>query len=143
MTFRMTSRLPVQVWAPLFQVSPLDEAFSRDLQRAQREWRGEDRIWLMPGAKRVDRWVVGKEGDFSECLVPSEEMNLMSVIYVDEDRRLFPPLRLPDDCQNALPKGLYRKWLNATPAFVKGPASVPLAVPVVADDRVSYVEETF
>ncbi len=143
MTFGMTSSAPVQVWAPFFQVSPLDELFSRDLHRAQREWRGEDRIWLMPDAKLVARWDVGKDGRFSECLIPSEGINLISVTHVDEGGRTSPPLVLPGDWQNALPKGLYRKWLNATPVVMEGPKSVALTVPVVADDRVSYVEETF
>ena len=72
MTFRMTAPAPVEVWAPLFEVSPLDEVSSGDLQRAHREWRGEDRMWLMPDAKQVERWPVDEGDRFSECLLPAE-----------------------------------------------------------------------
>ena len=49
-------RTPVQVWVPYFWTSPVEAAFKRDLHRAQSQWRGEDRIWLIPGHKRIDRW---------------------------------------------------------------------------------------
>ena len=139
----MTGSGQIQVWAPFFEISPFEEAFSRDLQRAKREWRDEDRIWLIPGAEQVARWDVGEGGRFSECLIPSETMNLMSVINVDEGRRTYPPLTLPEDWQNSLPEGLYRQWLNATPLIMEGPKSLSLSIPVARGERVSYVEETF
>ncbi len=143
MTFRMTTSGQIQVWALMFEISPFEEAFSRDLQRAKREWRDEDRIWLIPGAERVARWPVGEGGRFSECLIPSETMNLISVIHVDEGRRTYPPIGLPEDWPNLLPEGLYWQWLNATPLITEGPKSLRLRIPVARGERVSYVEETF
>ncbi len=143
MTFRMTTSGQIQIWALLFEISPFEEAFSRDLQRAQREWRDEDRIWLIPGAEQVARWDVGEGGRFSECLIPSETMNLISVIHVDEGRRTYPPVGLPEDWPNPLPEGLYRQWLNATPLIMEGPKSLRLSIPVASGEGVSYVEETF
>ncbi len=104
MTFRMTTSGQIQVWALMFEISPFEEAFSRDLQRAKREWRDEDRIWLVPGTEQVARWDVGEGGRFSECLIPSETMNLISVIHVDEGRRTYPPIGLPEGWPNPLPR---------------------------------------
>ena len=143
MTFRVTPLAPVEVWAPFFSISPLDESFSRDLHRAHREWRGEDRIWLMPYTEKTERWDVGDDGRFSERLIPAESMNLISVIHVDEGRRTWPPLALPESSTNVLPEGLYRQWLNARPIVSFGPKSIALSVPTVTGDRVSYAEEKF
>ena len=99
-------------------------------------------MWLMPDAKQVERWPVDEGGRFSECLLPAESMNRISVIYVDEGRRTCPPIALPEGRTNVLPEGLYRQWLNATPLVIEGSKSLPLTVPVVNGENVSYVEET-
>ena len=134
--------MPVQVWNPFLWVSPLDDTFSRDWQRAQREWRGEEHIWLDPDVTAVKRWVLREENvlPIYECLVPSESINGFSVIHIDEGRRVHPFLPLPDEWQNTLPLALYKQWLGTLPDLIEGRDSIPLIWPVVSNDNVSYKE---
>jgi hypothetical protein len=53
--------IPIQVWAPFMEVSPVKTAFLRDLKRAQAAWVGEERVWLQPASLQeipggVVRW---------------------------------------------------------------------------------------
>src|SRR5665647_1436140 len=111
-----TMKTPVQVWSPFLCVSPMDEAYTRDLQRAQQEWRGEKYVWLMPGADRVVRWAK-KSGPLYhlECIIPAEAFNLITVIHVDENRHVFPHVRCEHFPDNRLPEALYTKWLQTNP----------------------------
>jgi len=65
--------IPIQIWIPFLWTSPLDATFARDFQRAQREWRGEQYVWLDPDVSEVRRWMQREEGGLPEyaCLVPS------------------------------------------------------------------------
>ena len=111
----------VEVWEPLFWVSPLNEDFSRDLQRAFLESRGEDRIWLSPSAEKVTRWEDRADPrlPFRQCQIPSENWNAISVFHVDEQRNVCPKLSYhvdaienPRGWEGGLPEALYQKWLN-------------------------------
>jgi hypothetical protein len=109
-----------QVWAPFFWVSPQCQEFARDLQRAALEWNGEDRIWLLPEAKSVQRWRHRLSNFvFDECWVPSELLNLVLVFNVDELGRMYPRLALPESWRGRLPEELYSKWLNTQPVLTR------------------------
>ncbi len=69
--------IPIQIWIPFLWTSPLDATFARDFQGAQREWRGEQYVWLDPDVSEVRRWMQREEGGLPEyaCLVPSESLH--------------------------------------------------------------------
>lgn len=134
--------VPIQIWSPLLWGNPNDATFSRDFQRAQREWKGEQYIWLDPDIHEVKRWVQQESDTFPEhaCLIPSESINGFFLIHLDEGRRVHPCLPLPDVWHNTLPEGLYRQWLHTLPDFIEGHTSLSLLWPVVTNTQVSYEE---
>lgn len=133
---------PIQVWMPFLWVSPLNDIFSRDWLRAQREWHGEEHVWLDPDAQDVKRWMHQEEDGFPEhaCLIPSEAINGFSILHIDEGRRVHPLFPFPDEWQNVLPEGLYRQWLSTLPDIVEGRASLSLVWPIVTEKAISYGE---
>ena len=134
--------IPVQIWIPFLWTSPLDATFARDFQRAQHEWRGEQYVWLDPDVGEVRRWMQREEDELPEyaCLVPSESLNGLSIVHLDEGRRVHPLLPLPDAWQNTLPEGLYRQWLSTMPDFIEGHTSLSLLWPVATDTQIAYEE---
>jgi hypothetical protein len=129
----------VQMWDPLFQVSPLHDAFAHDFLRAQQVWMGETRVWLDPRTREVQSWIYPTDaGGFPECCVPAETFNCLIIFYVDEQRQTWPPVLLPTG--NTLPEGLYRQWLNTTPRLVEGCETVWMPVPSVTNGGVGYYE---
>ncbi len=133
--------IPVQVWNPFLWVSPLDDTFSRDWQRAQREWRGEEYVWLDSDAQEVKRWLQKEEDGLPQygCLIPSESINGFWIIHIDEGRKMHPPLPLSAAWErNTLPEGLYRQWLRTLPDLIEGCTSLSFLWPVVADGTISY-----
>ena len=134
--------VPVQVWIPFLWASPSDETFSRDWLRAQREWRGEEYVWLDPDGQEVKRWThrVGNELPQNACLVPSESINGFSILHIDEGRRVHPLFPLPDEWQNTLPPGLYKQWASTMPDIVEGRTFLPFMWPVVNGGTISYQE---
>ncbi len=134
--------IPVQVWVPFLWTSPLDATFARDFQRAQREWRREQYVWLDPDVGEVRRWMQREKGGLPEyaCLVPSESINGFSIVHIDEGRRVHPPLLLPDAWQNTLPEGFYKQWLSTMPDFIEGYTSLSLLWPVVTGTQIAYEE---
>lgn len=136
-----TKSEPVQVWAPLFYKSPFSN-FLLDLQRAYKEWQNEDRIWLMPDAKKVIRWKV-KDNNllFYEAIIPSEELNVITIYHLDEQSRIYPPFLSTSKNKNVIESGLYRKWLKEFPSFYEGSDSITIILPVVKNDKFSRYEE--
>lgn len=134
--------IPVQIWVPFLLTSPLDATFARDFQRAQREWHGEQYVWLDPDVGEVRRWKQREEGGLPEysCLVPSESLNGFSIVHLDEGRKVHPLLLLPDAWQNTLPEGLYRQWLNTMPNFTEGHTPLSLLWPVATGTQIAYEE---
>jgi hypothetical protein len=131
--------LPVQVWMPFMERSPMDAAFERDLQRAYGTWRDEVRIWLQPEAKKVSRWYRAFSGlRMTECMFPSETLNSITIYHVDEERRLFPSLGTQQSPQRQLPEGLYRRWLNAEVYWIADPREFTWSIPYIEGERVVY-----
>ncbi len=131
-----TRRSAVQVWAPMIELSPYDGPFSRDLDRARREWDGEDRIWLMPNLIKSVRWK--SKALFWERAVPSEQFNVINVYHVDEGRRMYPQLERPSEWQAGLPRGLYRLWIQAKPRAAQPVSTYRIEVPTFEGDTVGY-----
>ncbi len=84
----------VQLWIPFQHFSILNEDFRFNIEKAALEWKGEDRIWLMPNIQKIHRW---KNGLLSEMAIPSKSFNLISIIHINQDREIFPlnPIGLP------------------------------------------------
>jgi hypothetical protein len=110
---------PVQVFAPVIEKSPFDESFSRDLQRAIREFKDEDRIWLVPDTKKVARFKrKGDYCDINECIIPSEDYNCLYIYHIDEYGAIFNPLQYFDKWENKIPDKIYKLWLENPPDLV-------------------------
>ena len=104
-------RQPLQIWAPLFYKSPFGD-FSLDLQRAYNQWKVEDRIWLIPGAKKVISWKDNIDGFiFINTIIPADNLNVLSIYHTDEDGRIYPPYRYSKNT-NIIKDDLYKKWLK-------------------------------
>src|SRR5271157_514625 len=90
-------RPSVQVWTSYFWKSPFDEAHARDLRRAIREWRGENRVYLNINAKKVIRWTRKDQGMIvQECVIPAETVNCFVISHIDGQGRVYPYVPLPD-----------------------------------------------
>ena len=127
---------PLQIWVPQFYRSPFSD-FSLDLQRAYREWEGEEIVWLMPNLEKVVRWKT-RYNDFItlECAVPSDRTNLLRIYHLDETRRMYPELPgLVSRFKNTIPRSLYKLWLKDYPKFGPGPPSIPFPQPVIKDNK--------
>lgn len=136
---RKRRMFPVQIWTPLFSISPFNDAFNRDLQRAAEEYRGEMHIWLSPSAKEVTGWRK-RHGPYfiDEFMMPSEILNEITVYHVDESGRIYPPLPLPKEWQKRLPEALYTKWLSTNAELILGKKSITIDWPKIKDDEVTY-----
>ncbi len=134
-------RPALQVWTPYFWRSPFDEAHTRDLKRAQREWRGEHRLWLDKDAKKVTRWLRVEEGmPLSECIIPSETINCFVISHVDGQGRVYPYLPLPEDWHGSV-SGSYTKWLKESAKILLINSEYRrMPKPVITDDNVSIVD---
>ncbi len=138
--------VPVQVWEPYIPASPFDPAWRRDLQRAQEQWRGEARVWLVPhalptGVSATARWPDG--GRPADRIVNAEQLNCISVIHVDEQRRLFPILGSPDSPDSpdsslrTVPEALYLGWLRAVANVDPHPRQDIWEVPRIEHDTLA------
>lgn len=129
-----------------FDKTPLDDAFSRDMQRAFAARQNEDHIWLLPYAPdepEVLRWYVDC-GDLKEqsCMLRSEALNHLMIFHADEARRLYPPVIPGLTPENVLPDGLYRLWLNANADLIEGGLECIWPMPYFDGDRVRYRDAT-
>lgn len=130
----------IQILAPLFPISRFDGTFARDLHRTEQVWdSGLDRIWLVPGTTEKSFWRRPLNGFlFGEGIIPAERPNAISVIHIDEDRQLYPPMLLPKQWGGRLPIGLYRQWLNAKPYPRPPLETIRMFVPRAKDGRIGY-----
>ena len=136
----MNTSPPVQVWAPKLGFSPFDSSDLRDIHRAQIQWRHEDRVWLLPDLKDPFRWVEQTGSKLRQLAIPAENLNFFDVVNVDGEGYSFPPLLLEGGRPIAVPSGLYRQWLDTEPGMVRCMRQLPLKVPVIRGETVSYVE---
>jgi hypothetical protein len=134
-------RPALQVWTPFFWRSPFDEAYARDLKRAQREWRGEHRLWLDKDAKKVTRWRRIDDGMLLfECIIPSETINCFVISHVDGKGRVYPYLPLPDDWHGSV-SGAYIRWLKeSAKIYLINSEYRKMPMPVIKDGDVSIVD---
>ncbi len=132
-------RQPVQVWDPLFYKSPFSE-FSIDLERAYKEWQGEDTIWLMPDAKEVISWKDTIDGFiFINTIIPSDILNVFSIYHIDEGGRIYPPYNDKKDA-NVIKDGLYRKWLKTYLEYYPGNDFIEVKIPVIKNKEFGHYE---
>ena len=134
---------PVQVWAPIIEKSPFDESFSRDLQRAYREFQDEDRLWLIPEAKEITRFKrKGGYCDINECIIPSEDYNCFYIYHIDEYGGISNPLQPFDAWKNIIPNKIYKLWLEKTPniVYLKKLQHITATLPKFKDGKVTFEE---
>jgi len=116
---RHVMRTAVQLWVPLVAgASPLVPSIARDMRRAY-QWRGFDRIWLLPWIERQFRWsekieIVCKRSardrdpiavpySFQQVAIKGERFERIDIIHVDAENRCFAPgLYLPDSAPDYL-----------------------------------------
>jgi hypothetical protein len=117
-------------------------AFTRDIERAKKEVTFEDKIWLCPGLKETKRWVRKIDGfTFSECAIPSETRNTITIVRVSKERDLYPPFGdgIPETWKAKLPKGLLEKWLNCNGPFSADIGNIiNMQVPLFREKKVFF-----
>ena len=136
-----TKSQPVQVWVPLFFESPLGD-FLLDLQRAYKGWQNEDRIWLMPDAKKIIRWKI-KKGNFLfyEAIIPSKTLNAISIYHIDEKGWIYPSFLPFTKLKNNAGSSLYKIWLKKPPLFYDSPDSATILLPVIKNGKFYQYEK--
>jgi len=138
-------RIPLQLWLPLLSFDFLGGPSFRDLQRAQEEWKGEHRIWLLPEAPAVIRWAcqIGPYS-FHEMAVQSETFNVLSVIHVDDEGNCFPSAGdlLLESWEGRLPADLLMQWLNQKFFITPGKKKIKINVPDISGRKVKYKQRT-
>jgi hypothetical protein len=136
-------RPSVQVWTSYFWKSPFDDAHARDLRRAIREWRGENRVYLDRDAKEVVRWTRDDQGmQVNECVIPSETTNCFVISHIDGLGRIYPYLPLPKEWHNSV-SGSYIRWLKEkAKIYLINSEYRPMPMPIINDGKVSVIKGT-
>ena len=137
----------VQLWLPLFPMSPFQGAAARDLQRARKEWQGEILIYLSPDYKKVSRFVLQPEGTSASLGIlgiPSETTNLIELIHIDEEGNCFPPSghRLPEEWKARIPENLFQQWLNCEPPVISAVNEMATFFPIERRGKVKLEKKT-
>ena len=137
---------PLQLWIPAFNTYNLyDSEFRKDLERAMKQWRGEERIWLHPKFKKTTSWV-RESTNIVETAIPSKTFNLFTVVHVSEDGYLYPPAGpgIPTEWEGKLPNNLLNQWLKTeSPIPITPKIDHNISVPIPMNDKVIYVEIPF
>ncbi len=138
----MTAMYPVSIWAPIFELSPYDEVYKRDLEAAVSAWDEELIIWLSPEADEVVQWCT--QSGLRECLVPAERFNKINICYVDKERNTYPAVVDRGRFKQKLPADLYQEWMRAKPTCKPTPAERSLVFPVVRNGKLQrYASRSF
>ncbi|MFS0776481.1 hypothetical protein ABC255_10775 [Neobacillus sp. 3P2-tot-E-2] len=136
---------PIQLWLPVLNVSWDTPSFKRDVERAQRKWLGEDRIWLLPEIDEIVRWELREETTtIFECAIPSETFNMITVVNVSKDGAMYPQVgdAIPSSWNGKLPKNLFAMWINSgDPTFISSTKNwIKMTMPYIKKNKLSYVE---
>ncbi|MGB7724585.1 MAG: hypothetical protein WBL37_03260 [Dehalococcoidales bacterium] len=136
-------RPSVQVWTSYFWKSPFDEAHARDLRRAIRDWRGENRVYLDRDAKEVVRWTRDDQKmQVNECVIPSETTNCFVISHIDGLGRIYPYLPLPKEWHNSV-SGSYIRWLDEkAKIYLINSEYRPMPMPVIKDGKFTVIKGT-
>jgi len=133
---------PLQVWLPAFDPMVSSPARKRDLQRAQRSWRGETTVWLLPDLKAEARWQTPGCPFSFELAVPSETFDRIDIHHVGKNGGLFGnylrfPARTLGDFLGA--------WLNLRNRpeglginYYLVPEEIPFIAPTIEGDTAVY-----
>lgn len=117
-------------------------AFLRDIERAQKKWELEDRIWLYPNLKEKKKWIREFYGfTFTECAIPSETLNFIDVVRVSNDGDMYPPFvkGIPQEWKGKLPTNLLLQWLNSdNPSPIQANDSFEMHAPFFYQDQVIF-----
>ncbi|WJW97219.1 hypothetical protein [Priestia aryabhattai] len=134
---------PIQLWLPYLQTrSWFDAPFKRDIERAMKSWKGEERIWLLPSCKEKTCWV-REETNIVECAIPSETFNLITVVHISEEGYMYPPGGncIPTEWEGQIPNDLLEQWLNAEyPFFIKAKKEYKINMPIIKNKKVVFAE---
>ena len=104
-------------------------------------WKGEDRIWLDPRAKKPVRWQANRE-ELSGLLIPSDQVNVIDVWHVDDHSRISPQSNLASRGDGSLEGGVYPQWLDQKPEIYYQPdETLRLRFPRVEGDSNVFREE--
>lgn len=132
----------IQIWLPLLNNSWDIPSFKRDIERAQKNWCGEDRIWFLPGFKEIKRWQNEKTTLF-ECAIPSETFNLITVVNVSKDGKMHPSKgdSIPENWNGNLPQNLFELWINTgNPRLISTNNTFRITTPAYIRNELFYVE---
>jgi hypothetical protein len=139
MSFMSSAARPIQVWAPCLGMNAFDPASRRDYQRAQIEWQGEDRLWLLPDLSEPVRWVEGSGPlSLAQLAIPAETFEVIDIVNIDRFGHSFPPLLQEASGPAPLPPALYQRWLTAEVSLQPVVEALSLKVPVFEGGHVKY-----
>ena len=132
--------LPVQIWAPRINRKPIGKSFADDLDRAERSWAGEIRMWLSRDVAEP----VALSPARKESLVPAEEANVVDIYCVDSERRVYPRPESKPTWRKGIPRNLWREWLNAD-YEVNDTTLAPKAIrfPSVENEKIVWKDRDF
>ncbi len=117
------------IWHPLFFVDYEDPDDMKNIDNARRNWNGEDFIWIMPELQQKITWhdmtyYPPCQLPISHLAIPGENLNVIEVIRVDEDKNFYSPSLYFPPTSSSLPEGwtkipdkLSILWCNTEPVF--------------------------
>lgn len=127
---------PLQVWFPAIEPSIDVPEVRRDAERAFREWKNEDVVWLLPHLHETIRW---REGPNRVLAVPSECWEYIEVLHVGANGYVSGPGAAHRFRDGRLDKGLLRAWLNSgRPGTFQAPRTLQFPAPVVSNGRIRF-----
>ena len=128
-------KAPLQIWAPVIDISPYDKKSIAAMEMAQQTWSGELRMWLSPEVDRKISWEE-EPGSF-ESLIPAYEANVIDIYHLDSRRRIFPRLSPGDKWfKKGVPSDLYLRWLQAPVELIEKPDTVVFDFPTFEHGRI-------
>jgi hypothetical protein len=139
---------PVQLWLPRIapELTSRDRWIASDLvedqTRAYASWKGETTIWLHPGLTHDVRW---KQGElYASMATPARHFDCIDVFHVSSAGHVWHPVfAFPALCRTVWT--LLRPWVDSVSSGAYRtyllPESISLQVPLILDDRVTYIED--
>jgi len=140
-------KTPVQLWLPLFYGSPFDGSFSRDLQRAQDEFKNEQRIFLLPDAKEPLHFKIQDENmplPQRMCIIPSEEFNVIDILHINEAGNCYPPKSefTPDEWEGKIPENLFKDFLDSQFGIFLSKKELEVVIPELVEGKIEFIVRT-
>lgn len=131
---------PLQLWLPRLSGSLAHPQVRGDRERAYREWRGEQIIWLLPGLDEPVR-CFDRELGAEVLAVPAEQLERLDVYHVGENGYVWGPgsrTRFPDGRVDGLLDVFLNVERSGGISVAPGSAEVELQVPVIEGGEIRY-----